>query len=100
LTEPDDEEVLKKFYSNVRPWGFWRPIYEKVKAEHPDFKKNVDFKRDMMNCVIGIVWQMSMVVIPIYLVIREFGSMTISLGVFLLTSILLKVNWYDKLEKY
>lgn len=100
LTEPDDEKVLKKFYSNVRPWGFWRPIYEKVKAEQPDFKKNGDFKRDMMNCVVGIAWQMSMVVMPIYLVIREFGSMTIALGVFLFTSILLKVNWYDKLEKY
>jgi len=100
LTEPDDEEVLKKFYSNVRPWGFWEPIYEKVKEEQPDFIKNGDFKRDMMNCVIGIAWQMSMVVMPIYLVIREFGSMTIALGVFLVTSILLKVNWYDKLENY
>lgn len=68
--------------------------------EQPDFKKNSDFKRDMMNCVIGIAWQMTMVVMPIYLVIREFGSMTIALAVFLLTSILLKVNWYDKLEKY
>lgn len=98
FTEPDDEEVLKKFYSNVRPWGFWDPIYEKVKAEQPDFKKNIDFKRDMMNCVVGIAWQMSMVVIPIYLVIREFSSMTIALCVFLITSMLLKVYWYDRLE--
>src|SRR5665648_71936 len=98
LTVPDDEEVLKKFYSSVRPWGFWNPIYEKVKVEQPGFQKNIDFKRDMMNCVVGIAWQMSMVVMPIYLVIREFSSMTIALGVFVITSMLLKVYWYDRLE--
>ncbi|HZK96644.1 MAG TPA: sodium:solute symporter, partial [Prolixibacteraceae bacterium] len=98
LTVPDDEEVLKKFYSSVRPWGFWNPIYEKVKVEQPRFQKNIDFKRDMMNCVVGIAWQMSMVVMPIYLVIHEFSSMTIALGVFVITSMLLKVYWYDRLE--
>jgi len=98
LTEPDNEDVLKKFYSNVRPWGFWKPIYEKVKAENPAFQKNRDFKRDMMNCVVGIVWQMSMVVMPIYLVIREFRSMTIALVVFVITSVLLKVYWYNRIE--
>jgi len=98
LTVPDDEEVLKKFYSSVRPWGFWNPIYEKVKVEQPGFQKNIDFKRDMMNCVVGIAWQMSMVVMPIYLVIHEFSPMTIALGVFVITSMLLKVYWYDRLE--
>ena len=29
-TPPDDEEVLKRFYYDVRPWGFWRPIHEKL----------------------------------------------------------------------
>ncbi len=77
MTEPDNEEVLKKFYSTVRPWGFWNPIYEKVKIEQPAFEKNNNFKRDMLNCIIGIVWQMSMVVLPIYLVIREYQSMII-----------------------
>jgi len=98
LTGPDDEKVLMKFYSSVRPWGFWRPIYEKVKNENPMFEKNIDFKRDMTNCVVGTAWQMSMVVMPIYLVIHEFGSMTIALGVFLTTSVLLKVNWWNRLE--
>jgi Na+/proline symporter len=98
LTAPDNEEVLKKFYSTVRPWGFWDPIYKKVKAEQPDFKRNNDFKRDMLNSLVGIVWQMSMVVMPIYLVIREYLSMSVALGVFVLTSIFLKIFWYDRLE--
>ena len=98
LTAPDHEEVLKKFYSTVQPWGFWDPIYKKVKAEQPDFKRNNDFKRDMMNSLVGIIWQMSMVVMPIYLVIQEYLSMSVALGVFMLTSIFLKIFWYDRLE--
>jgi Na+/proline symporter len=98
FTDPDDEEVLKKFYLSVRPWGFWHPIYEKVKAEQPNFKKNKNFKRDMMNCVVGIAWQMSMVVMPIYLVIREYVSLSIAVCIFVTTTILLKVFWYNKLE--
>ena len=99
LTDPDNEEVLKEFYSSVRPWGFWEPIYHKVLAENPAFKKNRNFKRDMMNCSVGIAWQMSMVVMPIYLVIREFVSMSIAFVVFAATTVFLKIYWYDKLEE-
>ncbi|MEI7524940.1 MAG: sodium:solute symporter family protein [Mariniphaga sp.] len=100
LTEPDNEEVLKKFYSSVRPWGFWEPIYRKVKAENPLFKKNGDFGRDMMNSVVGIAWQMSMLVMPIYLVIREYMSLSVAFAVFMVTTIFLKYYWYDRLEDW
>ena len=98
LTRPDDEEVLKNFYRTVRPWGFWDPIYKKVIAEQPGFKKNNNFKRDMINSIVGIAWQMSMLVMPIYLVIREYISMSVAIGVFLITSLILKIYWYDRLE--
>ena len=99
LTEPDNEQVLKDFYSSVRPWGFWEPVYKKVLAENPNFKKNRNFKRDMVNCGVGIAWQMSMVVMPIYLVIREYLSMSIAFAVFASTSVFLKIYWYDRLEE-
>lgn len=98
LTEPDDEEVLKNFYKKVRPWGFWDPIKEKVIAEDPDFKVNKAFSRDMFNVVIGTIWQLSLVVMPIYLVIREMVPLAIGFGVFAVTSLVLKKNWWDKLE--
>jgi Na+/proline symporter len=98
LTSPDNEEVLKKFYSTVRPWGFWDPIYEKVKAEQPAFQKNQNFKLDMANSLVGIAWQMSMVVMPVYLVIREYQSMSVAFIIFAITSVLLKIYWYDRLE--
>jgi Na+/proline symporter len=97
-TPPDDEETLKAFYKKTRPWGFWKPIHEKVVAEDPSFIGNKDFYRDSFNVVVGIIWQMSLVVIPIFLVIRETLSLWLWIGIFALTSWLLKRYWYDRLE--
>lgn len=94
---PVDEEVLKKFYKSVRPWGFWKPIHDKVVAEDPSFVRNSGFKKDMFNVVIGIIWQTALVVFPIYLVLMEFVPLGISIGIAVITSFILKKTWYDKL---
>jgi SSS family solute:Na+ symporter len=98
LTKPEDEEVLKKFYRQVRPWGFWGPICDMVCREDPGFKPNTNFKRDMLNSAVGIVWQTMFVLIPIYLVIKDFRKMWISIAVLVVTSIFLKFNWINKME--
>ncbi len=98
LTEPDTDEVLMKFYKNVRPWGFWKPIREKVMKEDPGFEANKDFGRDVVNVITGIVWQMSLVVLPIYLVIHNYKAFWITLGIIAVTMTILKFNWYDRLK--
>lgn len=98
LTKPDDEQVVKSFYKNVRPWGFWGPIRELVIAEDPGFEKNTNFRRDMVNVAVGIVWQLTFTIIPIFLVIREFKPMWITVAVLVVTTVFLKKNWYDKLQ--
>ena len=45
VTEPEDIEVLKKFYKQTRPWGFWDPIKEAVLKDDPSFVPNGDFKQ-------------------------------------------------------
>ena len=98
LTPPEDEETLKKFYTTVRPWGFWKPVYDKVIAENPDFKRNTNFKRDMVNIVVGIAWQSSLTLIPIYFAIRKHDGFWISVVVCAITWVFLHKNWYCKLE--
>jgi solute:Na+ symporter, SSS family len=97
LTKPDPDEVLKSFYRTVRPWGFWKPILEKCRAEHPGFQGNREFGRDLFNIGVGLVWQTAMVTAPIYLVIQHWTELGISLAVFAATSLVLKFTWYDKL---
>ena len=98
LTKPDDEMVLISFYKSVRPWGFWNPIYKKIKLSDPGFEKNRSFKRDMFNSAIAIVWQMALILLPIYLVIREYWSLALTFIILVITMLILKKNWYDKLE--
>ena len=99
LTKPEDDAVLKDFYRRVRPWGFWDPILAKVRAEDPAFERNKDFWRDMFNVVIGIVWQVSLVALPCYFVIQKFNSVLITVAIIAVTSIVLKVTWYDHLRE-
>ena len=98
LTPPGEDEVLKNFYRNTKPWGFWKPVIAKIQADDPSFVPNQDFGRDCFNVVVGIVWQMCLVIMPIYLLIRETGALLLSFGIFAVTTYLLKIYWYDNLE--
>ena len=99
LSKPTDIEVLKSFYANVRPWGWWNPVCKLLKAEDQTFEKNNDFWKDMLNCVIGIVWQSSMILLPIFFVIRDYPKAIAALAVFLATTTILKFTWLDKVRK-
>jgi hypothetical protein len=98
LSEPEDDETLKAFYRTVRPWGFWGPIEAKVKAEDPSFVPNGDFAKDATNVAVGIVWQVSLAALPIYIVLRDWRWAGAIAAVIAATSLFLKFNWYDKLE--
>jgi Na+/proline symporter len=99
LTRPTDEKTLMSFYRTVRPWGFWKPVYEKVKAADPSFERNRDFGRDAVNVVVGTIWQTALVIIPFYIVLMKKGPFFITLAIILVTSWFLKKNWLDKLSE-
>jgi len=100
MKPPDDAEVLKKFYLKTRPWGFWKPVYESLLVDFPDLKKNDAFLRDMGNCVVGTIWQTSLTALPIFIVIQDFPKAGIAASIIVVTSIYLKIFWYDKIEDY
>ena len=99
LSKPTDIKVLKSFYKNVRPWGWWTPIYKELRKEDDGFEKNTGFIKDMLNCGIGVIWQSSMIVLPIYFMIRDYPKTLWTLLVFVITSIILKFTWLDKVRK-
>lgn len=99
LTKPTEDAVLKSFYRRVRPWGFWGPVLAKVRAEDPSFQPNRDFWWDAFNVVVGICWQISLVALPMYIVIRKLDSALACAAVIAVTSIILKFTWYDRLVK-
>ncbi|MGN6511709.1 MAG: hypothetical protein ACTHLD_19750, partial [Chitinophaga sp.] len=82
----------------TNPWGFWGPIKKEVEAEDPGFVPNKDFKRDMINILTGIVWQMAQVVIPIYFMVRENYQLLGWTLIFIATTWMLKKNWWNRLK--
>jgi len=99
MTKPEDDAILKDFYRKVNPWGFWGPIREKVVREDPAFQPNGDFWKDTINVIVGIVWQSCLVSLPIYIVFQNWPWVGGIVAVLAVTSVFLKFNWYDKLEK-
>ncbi len=95
---PTDTSILKSFYKTVKPWGFWKPIYDLVKQEDPNFEENKNFKLDMLNVVLGIIAQLCLTIFPMYLITGMYTPLWATTGVLALIIFILKRTWWDKLE--
>ena len=95
---PTDDAILKKFYSTVRPWGFWKPIHDKVMIDDPSFQPNRRFKLDMFNVVLGIIAQLCLTILPMYLILWMKMPLLITVVILAVIIFILKRTWWDKLE--
>lgn len=93
-----DTTVLKSFYKTVRPWGFWQPIHDLVVAEDPTFKANKNFKLDMFNVVLGVIAQLCLTIVPMYLITGMYSPLWIALAILALIIFTLKRTWWNRLE--
>jgi len=98
MTRPERDDVLEEFYLTVRPWGYWRPVYDHLREKGTDLAPNNRFLDDMINCGVGIAWQTTIVLVPIYLVLRDYKSMWIAVLFVAGTTVFLKKSWYDRLQ--
>ena len=93
-----DTEVLKKFYSTVKPWGFWKPVHELVIAKDPLFVSNKRFRLDMFNVLVGIIAQCCLTILPMYVVLWLKLPLLITVAMLIVIAIILKRTWWNKLE--
>ena len=98
FTAPDDIEVVKNFYLKTRPWGFWGPIVLAVQKDDPSISPNKEFKKDVFNVVIGLIWHTSLTAAPIFLVIKHWEGLTVATGIAIISSLLLKHYWWNSLK--
>jgi SSS family solute:Na+ symporter len=97
---PTDVAVLKSFYKNVRPWGMWDPIRDMVMAEDPDFVPNKNFKLNMFNVVLGMVAQLCLTILPMYLVLGQKMPLGITVAILAVIIVILKKTWWNRLNEY
>jgi solute:Na+ symporter, SSS family len=95
---PTNMAVLKSFYATVKPWGFWQPVHNQVLKDSPQFKANKAFKLDMFNVALGIVAQLCLTILPMYLILNMKLPLAITILILTIIVVILKRTWWNKLE--
>jgi SSS family solute:Na+ symporter len=97
---PTDIHVLKDFYRTVRPWGWWKPIHRQVLKEDPSFTGNRNFRRNMLNVSLGIIAQLCLTLLPMYIVLDQRLPLLLNIALLLAIVIILKKTWWNRLNDY
>jgi solute:Na+ symporter, SSS family len=97
---PVDSETLKSFYKNVRPWGFWKPVHKMVVSEDPYFLGNKNFGINMFNIVLGIIGQLCLTILPMYIVLWLKLPLLITIIILCFIVLILKKTWWNRLNEY
>jgi solute:Na+ symporter, SSS family len=95
-----DSETLKSFYKNVRPWGFWKPVHAMVVDDDPQFIGNKNFGINMFNVSLGIIGQLCLTILPMYIVLWLKLPLLITVMILLIIITILKKTWWNRLNEY
>lgn len=99
-TPATDMEILKRFYAQVRPWGFWGPVQRALQADNPAITPNRDFRRDLFNVVVGTALQTALVAVPVFLVVKNWGGLALALMGVAAGGAILWRTWYRRLSDW
>ena len=98
LAPPTDAAVLQSFYKTVRPWGLWGPVLAQVQAQDPSFRPNPNFGRNVFNIVLGIVAQLCLTILPMYLLLSQHVPLAITVVILVVVGLILKKTWWERLS--
>jgi len=97
LNRPTDMEVLVRFYSKVRPFGFWSPVRaEAVKRGLVVASDRMPLV-DALNGLITACFQIALALVPFYIFLREWALAGIWGGVLAALGVILYYTWYRNL---
>ena len=97
LTRPADMETLVRFYANVRPFGVWGPARREAVRRGLVPAKDLMPTMDVVNAVIASFFQLCLGIIPMYMFLKEWTSMSLWLALCAVTLVVLYFTWYKYL---
>jgi Na+/proline symporter len=97
LTQPTDERVLDHFYRVTRPFGFWKPIREKLPTDIIK-KINRENRRDILSTCFAVPWQVCLFMMWMVLVMKRYDTFLSLLGIVIILSVILYFNWFRHLS--
>jgi hypothetical protein len=95
-TTPTDPALLERFYRMTRPFGFWKELKARL---DPDVRARMEREHriDLLSLPIALVWQVSLYLLPMQLVIKAYTTFWPTFAVFAACSLYLYVVWYRSL---
>ena len=73
LMPPTNKATLDNFYRTTRPFGWWSPCRNVLSPEEARLARRENF-RDIMTVPFALVWQVSMFLLPMQLVIHQYRA--------------------------
>jgi Na+/proline symporter len=96
-TPPADVESLVRFYTKVRPFGFWKPIRLEAVRRGLVPARDPMPRLDILNAVVASLFQLSLGFAPFYMFLKDWPNAGLWLGMALLAAALLYFTWYKNL---
>jgi len=97
LTKPADMETLVRFYAKVHPFGVWGPVRREAVRRGLVAAKDPMPTMDVVNAVIASFFQLCLGIIPMYMFLKEWTSMSLWLALCAVTLVVLYFTWYKYL---
>jgi len=97
FTKPADLEVLVKFYSRIRPFGFWGPVRREAVRRGLVPARDKMPAIDALNGLITAVFQFSLALLPFFAFLRNWPQFGVWLAVAAGVSVILYFTWYKNL---
>jgi hypothetical protein len=91
-----DDEVLRRFYRQIRPFGSWRRFAMELEQTERDPIRSEN-RFGLLNMVAALAWQLCMFITVIAAVWRHWAAMLPALSAFVALSVMLYFSWYRKL---
>ncbi len=96
---PTEKAVLIKFYKDVRPWGFWKPIHDEISKTEP-IEPNKNIKWNALNVLLGITGQILLTLLPMYVILSNWSAVSIILAGFLTIAVIMRKTWWNRLSDF
>lgn len=96
ITKPTDPKIVEFFYKTTRPFGIWGPFKRKL---HPETRRKMEREHfyDLAALPFALLWQITLFLLPMQAIIRDWRSFGITLVLFLGSLYALIRLWYRQL---
>ncbi|MCE5187185.1 MAG: hypothetical protein LLF76_13775 [Planctomycetaceae bacterium] len=95
LTRPTDQKILQQFYRTTRPFGFWKPLLNTLSPQvRAEVKK--EHIRDVVALPFALAWQITLFLLPMLLLIKNWSAFWITLSIFAVSLAGLYFIWLRK----